>query len=120
MTYTITMKNCAFFAHHGVLDEEERLGQRFFVDAVFEVDAPAALQEDSIADTVDYGLAFTEIAKIVTGRRRYLIEALACDIARAMCERFSCIRQASITVRKPSAPVHGLLDHVEVTVVWPQ
>lgn len=120
MTYTISMKNCAFFAHHGLLDEEETLGQRFFIDAVFEVDAPAALEEDSIEDTVDYGRAFTEIARIVTGKRRYLIEALACDIAKAMCARFPCIRQAKITVRKPSAPVPGVLDYVEVTVAWPQ
>jgi dihydropteroate synthase len=31
------MKNCAFFARHGVLDEEETLGQRFYVDAVLDV-----------------------------------------------------------------------------------
>ena len=32
--YVIHMKNCAFFARHGVHDEEEFLGQRFYVDAV--------------------------------------------------------------------------------------
>ena len=26
-THTITLKNCAFFAHHGVLEEETRLGR---------------------------------------------------------------------------------------------
>ncbi len=36
-TYTITLANCAFFARHGVMDEEEVLGQRFFVDAELEV-----------------------------------------------------------------------------------
>ena len=36
--YVIRMKNCAFFARHGVHDEEERLGQRFYVDAVLTVD----------------------------------------------------------------------------------
>ena len=120
MRYIIRMKNCAFFARHGVFDEEERLGQRFYVDAELEVDAGAALDADSMPSTVDYGAAFAEIEKIVTGKRRFLIEALACDVARALCEKFPRIARATITVRKPHAPVPGVLDHVEVTVSWPQ
>ena len=41
--YQIRMKNCAFFARHGVLDEEETLGQRFYVDAELEVNPDSAL-----------------------------------------------------------------------------
>lgn len=118
--YIIRMKNCAFFARHGVLDEEETLGQRFYVDAELEVRPDKDLQSDSIETTVDYGVAFTEIERIVTGKRRFLIEALALDVAQALCRRFPQISRASITVRKPNAPVPGVLDHVEVTVAWPQ
>ena len=115
-TYRIDLKNCAFFARHGVLDEEERLGQRFFVDAALDVSLGPALENDQIADTVDYGVAFQVIEKIVTGQRRLLIEALALDIAKALCARFPQIRNAYITVRKPSAPVQGVLDYVQVSV----
>jgi dihydroneopterin aldolase len=118
--YVIRMKNCAFFARHGVLDEEERLGQRFYVDADLTVDPGRALVEDSIEDTVNYGIAFTVIEKIITGQRRFLIEALALEVARALTERFPQIKKAEITVRKPNAPVPGVLDYVEVTVVWPE
>lgn len=111
------MKNCAFFARHGVFDQEEFLGQRFYVDALLSVDPGDALERDDIEGTVDYGIAFQEIERIVTGKRRYLIEALALDIARSLCERFAQIRRAEITIRKPNAPVPGVLDHVEVTVV---
>lgn len=114
--YTIRLTNCAFFARHGVHDEEEFLGQRFFVDAELDVDPGEALREDSIESTVDYGVAFTEIEKIVTGKRRYLIEALAFEVAKALCARFAQIRRAKITIRKPNAPVPGVLDHVSVTV----
>ncbi|MGQ2902609.1 MAG: dihydroneopterin aldolase [Neoaquamicrobium sediminum] len=118
--YTIRMKNCAFFARHGVLDEEEALGQRFYVDAVLDVVPDSALESDSIDATVDYGVAFIEIEKIITGKRRFLIEALALDVAKALCRSFPQIRRAEITVRKPNAPVPGVLDYVEVTVVSPQ
>ena len=50
--YTITLKNCAFFARHGVYAEEEFLGQRFFVDAELDVSAGAALDNDDIDGTV--------------------------------------------------------------------
>lgn len=117
--YKIRMKNCAFFARHGVLDEEETLGQRFYVDAELTVDPDRPLDQDSINSTVDYGVAFEVIEKIITGERRFLIEALALEVGKALAQRFPQIKQAEITVRKPNAPVRGVLDYVEVNVVWP-
>lgn len=119
MNYMIRMRNCAFFARHGVFEEEERLGQRFYVDADLEIKAGIGLEMDSMESTVDYGAVFVEIERIITGKRRFLIEALALDVARALCEKFPRIVMATITVRKPNAPVPGVLDHVEVTLSWP-
>lgn len=118
--YLIHMKNCAFFARHGVFDEEELLGQRFYVDATLTVDPGKALEEDTIEGTVDYGVAFQVIEQIITGKRRFLIEALALEVGKALTQRYPQIKRAEITVRKPNAPVPGVLDHVEVTVAWPQ
>lgn len=114
--YKITLKNCAFFARHGVFNEEETLGQRFFVDAVLDVDAGNALHKDEIEGTVDYGTAFQVIERIITGKRRFLIEALALETAKALCQEFPMIESAEVTIRKPNAPVQGVLDHVEVTI----
>lgn len=116
-TYVISLKNCAFFARHGVFNEEETLGQRFFVDATLDVEAGDCLQTDEIEGTVDYGSAFQVIESIITGKRRFLIEALALETAKAICREFSMVRRAEVTIRKPNAPVQGVLDHVEVTVV---
>lgn len=114
--YLIHLQNCSFFARHGVLEQEEFLGQRFFVDAELEVDPGDALDTDSIENTVHYGEVFQVIESIVTGTRRYLIEALAKDIAKSICRDFPQVRRARIVVRKPSAPVPGILDYVQVTV----
>lgn len=115
--YQIRMMNCAFFARHGVYEQEEFLGQRFYVDAVLDVDPGGALENDEIEATVDYGVAFKEIETIVMGARRYLIEAIALEIGKALCRRFPQIISADITVRKPNAPVPGVLDFVEVRVI---
>jgi len=119
-SYRIRLCNCAIFARHGVLEEERRLGQRFFVDANLLIVPSGRLEEDSIDHTVDYGEVFKLIERIVTGERHRLIEALALRCARAIVDGFPQVRQAEITVRKPSAPIEGVLDHVEVTLAWPQ
>jgi 7,8-dihydroneopterin aldolase/epimerase/oxygenase len=114
--YTITMKNCAFFARHGFFDEEIFLGQRFFVDVVMDIESKAPVENDQLSDTVDYGVAFKLVEEVVLGKRHYLIEALATEIAKKLCDRFPPIRHVEITVRKPNAPVPGVLDYVEVKI----
>ena len=45
-----------------------------------------------------------------------LIEALAMEVARSLEAKFPQIRRAKITLRKPNAPIAGVLDYVQVTV----
>lgn len=114
--FTITLKNCAFFAHHGVFAEEAVLGQRFYVDVEFDVDAEDAAATDTLEGTVHYGIAFEVIEEIVTGTRKQLIEALALAVARGLLDRFAEILRVRVTLRKPSAPIAGVLDYVQVSV----
>ncbi|MDE1158535.1 MAG: dihydroneopterin aldolase [Neorhizobium sp.] len=115
-TYTIALKNCVFFARHGVLGEEMALGQRFFVDVTMTVAAPEALESDDVAQTVHYGEAYALVEEIVTRTRRNLIETLAKDIGKALCAWSPQIRRVEIAVRKPSVPIAGILDYAEVRV----
>ncbi len=114
--FTITLKNCAFFAHHGAFPEEGVLGQRFFVDVEFDVDALAAAENDRLDGTVHYGIAFDVIQEIVTGSRRQLPEALVLAIARGLLDRFPEMLRCRATVRKPSVPIAGILDYAQVSV----
>lgn len=115
-TYTITLKNCAFYARHGAFEAEVTLGQRFFIDIAMDVEADEALENDDVNSTVHYGIVYDIVAKIVTENRRNLIETLAKDIAKALCAWSPQIRRAEITVRKPSVPIPGILDHAEVRI----
>ncbi|RLQ87699.1 dihydroneopterin aldolase [Notoacmeibacter ruber] len=120
MRYAIRMENCGFFARHGVFQEEEVLGQRFYVDVVLQLEVGDALETDSLSGTVDYGEAYDLIAQVVLGERRYLIESIALTAAKTLVERFDAVIGAEVTIRKPNAPVRGVLDFVEVKVAWPQ
>lgn len=114
--FQITLKNCAFYAHHGVFEQETALGQRFFVDVVMDVEAGDALVSDDVEQTVHYGLAYELVEKIMTGSRRNLIETLANDVALGLAAWSARIRRVEVAIRKPSAPIPGILDYVEVRV----
>lgn len=115
-TISIRLKNCSFFGRHGVLQSEYELGQRFFVDIDMTVRPGRPLSEDDLASTVDYGAVFESARRAVETERFFLIEALADHIGRSLIAEFSAVRSVVVTVRKPSAPIAGILDHAEVSV----
>ncbi|MBL0849007.1 MAG: dihydroneopterin aldolase [Candidatus Liberibacter ctenarytainae] len=117
-TYILSLKNCAFFAHHGVYKEEEIQGQRFFVDIEMEVINDASLESDCLEKTIDYSTVFSMTETIVMETRRSLIETLAADIAQALRKNFRTIVRIIVAVRKPHVCVKGILDYVEARVEY--
>jgi len=116
MTDTITLAGMAFYAYHGLHDEEARLGQRFDIDVAVGLDLAPAGRSDDYADTVGYDRLHRTVEAVVLGPRLNLIEALADRIARAVLAEFAEIEDVAVTVRKPGAPVPGIFDHAAVTV----
>lgn len=106
----------ALFAHHGVLDAERALGQRFFLDLVLTVDVGEAPRSDRIDDSVHYGHVVEAAVRVFSTRRFNLIETAASAIAEDLLERFPQIVAAAVTVHKPSAPVAAIVADIAVTV----
>ncbi|HHM23861.1 MAG TPA: dihydroneopterin aldolase [Bacteroidetes bacterium] len=111
----IRLLNMAFFGFHGVHEEEHRLGQRFEVDLELFLDLSAAGNTDDPARTVDYSLVYELVEEIVIEREYRLLEGLAEEIAGKILERFP-VEMVTVRVRKPNAPVRGILDAVEVEI----
>lgn len=104
------------WAHHGVLDHEGELGQRFVADVVLEVDLAAAGTSDDLADTVDYGAVAATVHDRLTSPTHQLVEAVAADVAAAVLAHDRRITAVEVTVHKPHAPVTVDLDDVAVTI----
>lgn len=115
MNYTIIrIKNARFYAHHGVLDAERTNGGMFEIDAEMTCDVTAAEAEDNLKKTLDYEHAYRFIKDVVSGEKFFLIEALAYRIAVKIIYNFEVVQKVVIKVRKPSPPLGGLTDYVEV------
>ena len=111
---TVKLKNAVFYAHHGVMEAEHRIGGRYEVDVAMETDFQKAAQNDSLSDTVDYDRVYKIIQKTVTTNRFFLIERLAYLIANEIIEVEPGVLSATVTVRKPNPPVGGPSDCAEV------
>ncbi len=117
MSDRILVHRIAVFARHGVLPEEERLGQRFYISLDCRLDLSQAGRSDDVADAVSYA-DLAEIARSIATERRFsLIEALAQTIAQTILDQHPTVEIAQVRVDKPSAPVPALIDGVSVEVV---
>ncbi|MCX5479670.1 dihydroneopterin aldolase [Kaistia geumhonensis] len=116
MTDRILISDLRFFAFHGLLPEEEVLGQRFRIDLSCEVDLREAGISDDMSKSVHYGQLIAAVERVVTGRRFGLIEALAEAIATEIFDTFSRVEAVALTVTKPEAPVQVATGTVAISI----
>lgn len=101
----IILRDLGFYGFHGLYPEEERLGQRFFIDLECGVDLTAPGETDAIGHTVSYADIYDVVKASFEGQRTKLIEALGQNIVTALFERFEDINWIVIRIRKPEAPI---------------
>ena len=110
----IRLHNAVFYAYHGVLTDEQNLGGKFEVDVDLHCDLSKGTKSDHLSDTVNYERVYDCIRTLVLEKKHFLLESLANSIGQGILKNFSKVRSVTVRVRKPGAPVHGVIDHVEV------
>jgi dihydroneopterin aldolase len=112
---TIELLGLVVFGHHGYLEEERRLGQRFLVDLWVELDEDATAS-DRIDETVDYRRLVALVRDVFTGRSRLLLEGLAGAVADGVMTEFEPVRRVRVRVRKPDVVLEPPVEHAAVIV----
>jgi dihydroneopterin aldolase len=110
----IRIHNAVFYAYHGVLTDEQNLGGKFDVDVDLHCDLARGAKSDHLQDTVNYERVYDCIRSLVLDKKHLLLESLASSIGKGILKNFSKVNSVTIRVRKPGAPVRGVIDHVEV------
>lgn len=117
----ITIKDFEVFAYHGVLEEENRLGQKFIITVEMFCDFRSASTTDDVTKTVNYAEACYKIEELMTTNTYKLIETCAEKIAELILTEYSdIVKETKVIIKKPSAPVMRSLAYpsVEVTRSW--
>lgn len=111
----VRLVNAVFYGHHGVMQEEHKVGGRYEVDVGVELDFEEAALHDDLTRTVNYEKVYEFVQTLVTENNFFLIEKLAYRIAHQVLDTYPSVEGVEVTVRKPNPPVGGPCDRAEAT-----
>lgn len=109
----IRLRGIQVHAFHGVHDFEREQGGRFEIDLDVSFDGRQAAATDNVKHTIDYVALHRTVAEISASKKFHLIESLAATIAERVLADFPA-DEVIVRVRKPGAPVGGVVETVEV------
>lgn len=112
----IRIENLEVYAHHGVLKEENTLGQKFLVSLVLYADITEAGRSDDLSFSVNYADVAHFVERQMKERDYKLIEAAAEHLAEEILLQFPQIHRVCVEIKKPWAPILLPLDHVSVQI----
>ena len=101
---TITLNGLRFYSYHGAEPQEAVVGAWYTVDLIMKVQVTKAIENDTLAHTVNYAKV-TEIVKKEMAVRSKLLEHVAGRILSSLFENFGAIQSATVTVSKENPPV---------------
>ena len=90
----IIIKGLEVFAHHGVYENEKSKGQKFVINAEFEVDTLTASLSDDIEDTLDYAKVCEFIKDYMVVNQVNLLETLVNELSRKLLLTFKLIKSS--------------------------
>lgn len=104
------------FAYHGVLEEEKKNGQDFYLNAKVYVDMRKAGLTDQLEDTINYDSVCIFLAEVFAEKVFDTIEAAAEYTLQEVIVNFPTIQAMELEVRKPHAPLTYVPEDISVTI----
>ena len=112
----IYIKRLEVFAKHGVLPEENVLGQKFLISATLYCHTRKAGMTDNLTESVNYAEVAELIKKSTQNHVFKLIERLAEHLTREILLTYPMIEKVDMEIEKPWAPVLLPLETVAVKI----
>ncbi|MDL2282143.1 dihydroneopterin aldolase [Parabacteroides sp. OttesenSCG-928-G06] len=106
MTTQIELKSMKFYAYHGVMEQERRVGNHFLVDLLVTVPIQKATESDDLSDTINYAELF-DVVKKEMAIPSNLLEHVAGRILTSLKTRFPAIESIELKLSKLTPPFGG-------------
>jgi dihydroneopterin aldolase/2-amino-4-hydroxy-6-hydroxymethyldihydropteridine diphosphokinase len=113
----ITIQDLEVFAHHGVFEEEKRLGQKFLISMVLTLDLRAAALSGDLKQSVHYGQLCEKVEAFFKETTYDLIETAAEKVAEFILLEYPMVQTVKVRVKKPWAPILKSLEFVSVEII---
>lgn len=105
----IKIKDLEIFANHGVLKEENVLGQKFILSLEMDIPTPAG---DDIEKTINYAEVCAFAEKFMREHTYKLIETAAAALAKQIMLEFPMAERVMAEIKKPWAPIRMNVGYV--------
>ena len=102
----IFMDEVRIHAYHGVLPQENEVGQDFLVSARCGLDISPAMEHDMLEVALDYGTLYRLIEREMA-KTSQLIEHVAGRIAQCVFSEFPMVTSLDLTIVKLNPPMGG-------------
>jgi dihydroneopterin aldolase/2-amino-4-hydroxy-6-hydroxymethyldihydropteridine diphosphokinase len=112
----INIKNLEVFARHGVLPEENVIGQKFLISASLYIDVRGASKSDDLGETISYADICRDIKAFVENNTFSLIETVAERLAEMLLIENPRLQKIWLEVKKPWAPIAISFETVSVEI----
>lgn len=112
----IKITNLKIYAYHGVLEEEKKNGQEFFLNLKLYRSLRKPGLSDALADAVNYDEVCTFLTEIFTKESCDLIEKAAEKTMEELLHHFPVLEAAELEIRKPHAPITFAPEDVSVSI----
>ena len=103
-----------FYGFHGIYEYEREQGQKFYIDVEIEMEDAKAIETDDVKDAVDTAAVYDIVGEAVKNKRYQLLISLSAHIGDKLLAKYPHFDSVTATIRKPSVPISGPIDYVEV------
>ena len=112
----IHVEELTVFANHGVLPEENRLGQKFLISLDLYLDISKAAKTGELSQSIDYAKVCQSVTEWMHKESYPLIETVAERLSEKLLLSYPLLEKVKVTVKKPWAPIHLPLEYVSVSI----
>lgn len=116
MSSKIYLRNVRFHAFHGVLPQEEIVGNDYLVNLVLDHDFSSAMQTDDLQGTLNYAEVYQKVREEMAVPSK-LLEHVAGRIAHRLFSDFPEIQKLQLSITKVNPPMGADSDGAGVEVV---
>lgn len=106
MTTKIELEAMKFYAYHGVMPQEKKVGNNFVVNLVLTASLEQAVRSDELDDTINYAAVY-DVVKEQMEIPSKLIEHAAGRILQALKEHFPQLTAVELKLAKLNPPFGG-------------
>ena len=115
MKTSIKLTDMQFYAYHGVMAQETKVGNNYVVNICMTADLLRACESDNVDDTISYALIYG-LVKAEMEQPSKLLEHVAMRIYKSIKGAFPQITALEVRLAKRNPPIQGEVKCAEIII----